>query len=591
MYYPDDLVEEIRMRNDIVEVISNYVRLQKKGNNYFGLCPFHNEKSPSFSVTPAKQMYYCFGCGAGGNVLTFIMEYENYTFAEALIFLAEKAGVALPEMEYSAVAKKQDDLKTRILEVNKEAAKFYYFGLWSMQGAHALKYLMDRGLSEETIKKFGLGYAVTGKDNVYRYLREKGYKDELLNLCGLFNHDEKRGMSDKFWSRIIFPIMDVNHRVIGFGGRVMGDGMPKYLNSPETAVFDKGRNLYGLNHARTSRKKNIIICEGYMDVIALHQAGFYQAVASLGTAFTSGQANLLRRYTEEVLLTYDSDEAGVKAALRAIPILKEAGLMSKVIDLRPYKDPDEFVQKFSGEAFEERIANAENSFYYEIKVMEADYNLKDPESKTKFCAEIAKKILRFTEEIERDNYIEAIADKYNLGFENLRKLVVKYAVKDDLMKQAFRPKSGIHSKKDPNEGIRKAERVLITWLIEEEKIYPIIKQYITPDDFVEGLYLQVAQILFKQLEEGRPNPAMIISCFTDEEEQREVVALFNTKLEELESKQEQEKALKDIIIKVKLGSMERRSENDLPEDMDALKRVILDKKAIEELAKLHISLD
>jgi len=591
MYYPDDLVEEIRMRNDIVEVISSYVRLQKKGNNYFGLCPFHNEKSPSFSVTPTKQMYYCFGCGAGGNVLTFIMEYENYTFAEALKFLAERAGVALPEMEYSAVAKKQDDLKTRILEVNKEAAKFYYFGLWSAQGAHALKYLTNRGLSEETIKKFGLGYAVTGKDNVYRYLREKGYKDELLNLCGLFNHDEKRGMSDKFWSRIIFPIMDVNHRVIGFGGRVMGDGTPKYLNSPETAVFDKGRNLYGLNHARTSRKKNIIICEGYMDVIALHQAGFYQAVASLGTAFTSGQANLLRRYTEEVLLTYDSDEAGVKAALRAIPILKEAGLMSKVIDLRPYKDPDEFVQKFNREAFEERIANAENSFYYEIRVMEADYNLKDPESKTKFCAEIANRLLRFTEEIERDNYIEAIADKYNLGFENLRKLVVKYAAKGDLMKQAFRPKSGIKLKKDPNEGVRKAERLLITWLIEEEKIYPIIKQYIKPEDFVEGLYLQVAQILFKQLEEGRPNPAMIISCFTDEEEQREVVALFNTKLEELESKQEQEKALKDIIVKVKLGSMERRSESDLPEDMDALKRVIVDKKAIEELAKLHISLD
>ncbi len=591
MYYPDDLVEEVRIRNDIVDVISGYVRLQKKGSNHFGLCPFHNEKSPSFSVSGAKQMYYCFGCGAGGNVITFIMEYENYTFAEALKFLADRAGIALPEIEYSAEARKQDDLKARILEVNKEAAKFYYFGLRSEQGTHALKYLTGRGLSEETIQKFGLGYAVTGTDNIYRYLRSKGYQDDLLSKCGLFNIDEKRGMTDKFWSRVIFPIMDVNHRVIGFGGRVMGDGMPKYLNSPETPVFDKGRNLYGLNHARTSRKKNIIICEGYMDVIALHQAGFNQAVASLGTAFTSGQANLLRRYSEEVLLTYDSDAAGIKAALRAIPILKEAGLSAKVIDMRPYKDPDEFIQNMGTEAFEERIANAENSFYYEIRILEADYDLKDPESKTRFCTEIAKKLLRFTEELERDNYIEAVAAKYNLGFENMRKLVIKYATKDEMMPQITRPKSGIQSKKDPNEGIRKAERLLITWLTEEEHIYPIIKAHITADDFAEGIYRQVAQILFQQLENGTMNPAQIISCFTNEEEQREVAALFNTKLDEIESKSEREKALHDIIIKVKQSSFERRSESALPEDMDALKQMISDKRAIEELAKLHISLD
>ena len=591
MYYPDDLVEEVRIRNDIVDVISGYVRRQKKGSNYFGLCPFHNEKSPSFSVAPNKQMYYCFGCGAGGNVITFIMEYENYTFAEALKFLADRAGVALPEIEYSAEARKQDDLKARILEVNKEAAKFYYFGLKSEQGATARKYLTGRSLSEETIKKFGLGYAVTGRDNIYRYLRSKGFQDELLKSCGLFNIDEKHGMTDKFWSRVIFPIMDVNHRVIGFGGRVMGDGEPKYLNSPETPVFDKGRNLYGLNHARTSRKKNMIICEGYMDVIALHQAGFGQAVASLGTAFTSGQANLLRRYTEEVLLTYDSDGAGVKAALRAIPILKEAGLTAKVIDMRPYKDPDEFIKNMGAQAFEERIANAENSFYYEIRILENDYDLKDPESKTKFCTEIAKKLLRFTDELERDNYIEAIADKYHLGFDNMRKLVVKHAAKDAMMPTAARPKSGIQSKKDPNEGIRKAERLLITWLTEEPRVYHIIKSIITPEDFTEELYRQVTGLLFGQLAEGKVNPAMIISCFTNEEEQREVAALFNTKLEEIESKQEQEKALHDIIIKVKKNSLERKKEDDLPEDMDALARVIADKKAIEELDNLHISLD
>ena len=591
MYYPDDLVEEIRARNDIVDVISGYVRLQKKGSNYFGLCPFHNEKSPSFSVSPGKQMYYCFGCGAGGNVITFIMEYENYTFAEALKFLADRAGIALPEIEYSAEARKQDDLKARILEVNKEAAKFYYYGLKSDQGAAGHQYLTGRGLSEETIKKFGLGYAVTGRDHMYRYLKGKGFSDDLLRQCGLFNVDERHGMTDKFWNRVIFPIMDVNHRVIGFGGRVMGDGTPKYLNSPETPVFDKGRNLYGLNHARTSRKKNMIICEGYMDVIALHQAGFGQAVASLGTAFTSGQANLLRRYTEEVLLTYDSDGAGVKAALRAIPILKEAGLTAKVINMRPYKDPDEFIKNMGAEAFEERIANAENSFYYEIRTLENDYDLKDPESKTKFCAEIAKKLLRFEDELERENYIEAIANKYNLGFENMRKLVVKYAAKDVLTPITARPKSGIQSKRDPNEGIRKAERLLITWLTEEPKVYQIIKNLITPKDFTEEIYRQVTDLLFAQLQEGAVNPAKIISCFTNEDEQREVAALFHTKLEELESQAEQEKALKDIIIKVKKNSIEQKRDDSQPGDMDVLARIIADKKAIEELENLHISLD
>ncbi|NLG02453.1 MAG: DNA primase [Clostridia bacterium] len=593
MYYPDELVEEVRMRNDIVSVISGYVRLQKKGSNYFGLCPFHNEKSPSFSVSPVKQMYYCFGCGAGGNVITFIMEYENYTFTEALQFLAQRAGISLPEIEYSEEARKKDDLKARILDVNKEAAKFYYFGLRAKEGARGLEYLTKRCLSEETIKKFGLGFAVTGRDNIYRYLKEKGYKDELLRSCGLFNYDERHGMSDKFWNRVIFPIMDVNHRVIGFGGRVMGDGEPKYLNSPETPVFDKGRNLYGLNHARTSRKKNMIICEGYMDVIALHQAGFNQAVASLGTAFTSGQANLLRRYTDEVLLTYDSDAAGIKAALRAIPILKEAGLSAKVIDMKPYKDPDEFIKNLGAEAFEERIAKAENSFYYEVRILEQDYDLKDPESKTKFCAEVAKKLLRFEEELERDNYIEAIADRFHLGFDNLRKMVVKAAAKEEMMLPAAKPKSGIQSKKDPQEGIRKSERMLLTWLTEEPKVYQIIKHHLSPEDFEEGIYHQVAALLFKQFEENQINPAKIISCFTNEEEQREVAALFNTKLEEIESKTEKEKAMKDLIINVKTNSLRRPQDHsgEAADQISELDRIIAEKKAIDELRRLHISLD
>ena len=326
MYYSEDIVEEVRMKNDIVDVISGYVKLQKKGSSYFGLCPFHSEKSPSFSVSRDKQMYYCFGCGAGGNVFTFIMEYENYSFVEALKMLAERAGVELPEMEYSKEAKEKANLKNTLLEMNKLAARYFYSQLKGKNGEHAYRYLTDRGLTDTTITQFGLGYSNKYSDDLYKFLREKGYSDDLIRQAGLINTDEKHGIYDKFWNRVMFPIMDANNRVIGFGGRVMGDGKPKYLNSPETLIFDKSRNLYGLHRARTSRKPYFLICEGYMDVISLHQAGFTNAVASLGTALTAGHASLIKRYVSEVYLTYDSDEAGTKAALRAVPILKEAGI-------------------------------------------------------------------------------------------------------------------------------------------------------------------------------------------------------------------------------------------------------------------------
>ena len=283
MFYPEELIEEIREKNDIVDVIGAHVKLQRKGSSYFGLCPFHNEKSPSFSVSPDKQMYYCFGCGAGGNVYTFMMEYENFSFQEAVKALADRAGVALPEREYSEEERKAADIRSRILELNKMAANYFYYQLRTENGKQAMEYLKGRQLSDETIKGFALGFANKYSNDLYRYLKNKGVSDELLRESGLMNVDEKHGMYDKFWNRVMFPIQDVNGRVIGFGGRVMGDGKPKYLNSPETKVFDKSRNLYGLHIARTTRKKYLLVCEGYMDVISMHQAGFKNAVASLGT--------------------------------------------------------------------------------------------------------------------------------------------------------------------------------------------------------------------------------------------------------------------------------------------------------------------
>ena len=453
MYYSEDLIEEVRLRNDIVDVISGYVKLQRKGNSYFGLCPFHNEKSPSFSVSPDKQMYYCFGCGAGGNVFTFIMQYENYTFPEAMKFLADRAGIELPSQEMTAQMRREQDLKTQILELNKQAANYFYYQLRTENGAHAMEYLTKRGITKETMKNFGLGFSTAYSDDLYQYFKKKGVSDELLKQSGLMNVDERRGMYDKFWNRVIFPIQDVNGRVIGFGGRVMGDGKPKYLNSPETIVFDKSRNLYGLNAARISRKKYFLLCEGYMDVIALHQAGFKNAVASLGTAFTSQHAGLLRRYAEEVVLTYDSDEAGKKAALRAIPILKAAGITAKVIHMEPYKDPDEFIKAEGGEKFQERIDQAENSFLFELSVMEQNYQMTDPESKTLFFREVAAKLIEFDQELERENYIEAVAVRYHVGFENLRKMVNQLAMK------GYTPKTQLTGREKTSGERRRHEKV------------------------------------------------------------------------------------------------------------------------------------
>ena len=590
MYYPEELIEEVRTRNDIVEVISGYVRLQKKGSNYFGLCPFHNEKSPSFSVSPGKQMYYCFGCGAGGNVITFLMEYENQTFPEAVRTLAQRAGIALPEADDSKEARQADSRRAKLLEINKEAAKYFYYQLRTERGSVGMEYLRKRELSDETMNHFGLGYANKYSNDLIQYLKSKGYSEDLIRDAGLCNVDEKHGMYDKFWNRVMFPIQDINHRVIGFGGRVMGEGKPKYLNSPETEIFDKSRNLYGLNFARTSRKGNVILCEGYMDVIAMHQAGFTQAVASLGTAFTSGQASLLRRYANEILLSYDSDGAGVNAALRAIGILKEAGMTGRVINLEPYKDPDEFIKALGGEEFQKRLDHAENSFFFELRQLQKNYDLSDPEQKTAFHREIARKLCTFSEEVERENYIEAVAQKYHISFENLRRLVGTYAAQTGLAQPVIRPKSGVQKKNTAAEGIKNSQKLLLTWLVEQPQLYRQISKYISPKDFTEGLYEKVADRLFEELEQGNINPASIISMFEEEEDQREAASLFHTKLERLESTAEQEKALHDIVCAVKRNSYERDSAQ-LGTDVAALNRVIAGKKQLEELAKTHISLE
>ncbi len=591
-FYSEDLIEEVRTKNDIVDLISGYVKLQKKGSTYFGLCPFHNEKTPSFSVTPARQMFYCYGCGAGGNAITFLMQYENFSFVEAMQVLAERAGVKLPEREYSPQMKMEADRKQCLLDVNREAGRFYYSLLRSERGQQAMEYFKKRGLSEETMRAFGLGYSDRTSDSLYRYLRQRGYEDELLRESGLVSYDERRGGCDRFWNRAMFPIMDVRNKVIGFGGRVMGEGEPKYLNSPETKIFDKSRNLYGLHIARASKQPAILLCEGYMDVIALHQAGFDNAVASLGTSLTEGHAGLLKRYTKEVYLSYDSDGAGIKAALRAIPILKEVGIAVKVISLQPYKDPDELIQALGKMAYQERIDAAENSFLFEIRMLEREYDLEDPEGKTSFYNAIAQKLLGFTEELERNNYIEAVAAKYRIGFDELKKLVHAAAIRGGGVSVRPKPRSGIHGRKKKEDGIKQSQKLLLTWLTEDTGLFFVVKQYTAPEDFTEGIYRRTAKALYEQLETtGAANPAKIISMFESEEDQKEIASLFNAHIHDIETKEEREKALKETLVKIKQNGIKDRLVHLDPADVAGLQQLILDKRRLEQLEKLHISIE
>ncbi len=588
MYYPDEVIEEVRSRNDIVDVISAYVKLQKKGSSWFGLCPFHNEKSPSFSVSQSKQMYYCFGCGAGGNVIGFIMQYENYTFPEAVRFLGERAGMPLSEEEYSEERKKEQDLRAQLLEINKAAGVYYYYQLRDPSGKQGMDYLKNRGLSDETIRQFGLGYAGKYSDGLYRYLKSKNYPDELLSQTGLVSVDEKKGMHDKFWNRVMFPIMDVNQKIIGFGGGVMGDAKPKYLNSPETKIFDKSRNLYGLYIAKRTKEPYLIVCEGYMDVISMHQAGFTNAVASLGTALTDQHCALLRRYTDQVILSYDSDGAGVRAALRAIPMVRRAGLSARVLHLDPYKDPDEFIRNMGADAFRDRLEHAENSFMFEVAAAEARFDLTDPEGKTRFYREAARMISRFEQEVERENYLEAVAGKYNIRSDGLRKLVLQYLKTGGTEKnEQERPQRTVPGPKDS--GIARSEQLLLTWLTEYPSIYPVLKEFIRPEDFSEELHREAASMLYEQLEKGKLSPAAVIDRFEDPEDQKKAARLFNSTVH-TETRDDLVKAIRETIRKVFTEAQQRKRQETEGPNLDELQELRERKMKLDRIDRVRIEI-
>lgn len=559
MYYDDDFIDEVRQRNDIVDVISSYVNLKKSGSTYKGLCPFHNEKTPSFLVNPGKQIYKCFGCGMGGNVYTFLMNYNNMSFPEAVEYLAQNAGMDLPKKAYNPEQKKKADLRNQLYEINKYAGKYFYKSLMSNDGKIGLEYLKKRELKGETINHFGLGYSKKNS-SLYRELKDLGYNDETLKQSGLFVYDEKNKPRDKFFNRVMYPIFDRAGKVIAFGGRVMGDGMPKYLNSPETIIFNKRNNLYGLSFLH-GQSDGIIVCEGYMDVIALHQAGFTSAVATLGTSLTEEHCTLLKRYTDKIYLCYDSDGAGVKASVRAIPMLMKVGLTVKVINMQPHKDPDEFMKALSREAFVERINNAENGFLYQTMVLESKYNLSDPSDVTKFYLECADLFTVFDTAIERNAYTEAFCKHYKIKVSDFMSIINKKS--GQKAREVIRKEQQQENKKNKEvfkeNGIGAIQSYFLSWLINDYSLFEKTKEIITVDDFLEEPYKAVAKMVYEEYEKkGKVVLAGFVSRFETSEEQSLVTNIFSREVEALETDSEREKAFNDLVKKIKENSVDYR---------------------------------
>ncbi|NMA83976.1 MAG: DNA primase [Epulopiscium sp.] len=582
MYYPTELVEEIRFQNTIEDVIGEYIQLKKRGSSYFGLCPFHNENTASFSVSPDKQMYYCFGCGAGGNVYTFIMQMENYNFVESIQYLAERARITLPEPEMSEQEKERIQIHQQLLEIHKEAARYFYSNLHSNRGQYALKYLTNRKIEPRSQKTFGLGYANVARSDLYQFLASKGYDDQVLLKSGLIIPEKRQaGYFDRFFNRLIFPIFDVHNRVIGFGGRVLGEGQPKYLNSPETLLFDKSKNLYGLNIARTSREDQILIVEGYLDVIALHQAGISNVVASLGTAFTVYHAQLLRRYVREVVLIYDSDEAGIRAALRAIPILEQQGLRVKILEIPGQQDPDDYIIKYGKEAFRELLEKeTSSSMEFEIKLMMNKYNLDDPEGKIAFMEEAGQRLIKISNTVEQEIYTQEVAKIGGIPLEVLKKEMIRYQKTQKVISPTS-PVSTSPKRTEKDTGIVKAQRNLLCLLLTESGLYEQLKKYLSPQDFIDGLYRKVAELIYQGYENGeKMDGASIIGKFELLEEQQKVSKIFTTNLV-FQSKEERQKIIHEQVRLVKQSSIEHRSRTTT--DLAQLQGLITEKRQLEQM--------
>lgn len=545
MRYSDELIDDIKNSNDIVDIISQYVILKRSGRNFFGVCPFHKEKTPSFSVSPDKQIFHCFGCGAGGNVIHFISKIENINFRESLEMLAERAGITLPAIE-GGVDSKRQALKEKVYEINKEAAIFYHENLYKKEAKLAQEYVKSRKLDNKALKAFTIGYA-SGNSDLYKYLKQKGFTDEEIIASDLVN---KSGNSfvDRFKNRLIFPIQDVRNRYIAFGGRVLDKSLPKYINSPENIVYSKARNLYGLNVAKNAKSDKLIIVEGYMDVVSLHQRGIENVVASCGTALTEAQGRLLRKYAEKIIISYDSDSAGQAATLRGLEILSNLGCDIRILQMEGAKDPDEYVIKYGNGKFGILVEQAISLVEYKVKTLKKDLNLENVNDKIKFLNEIAKLLSSVDNRMEQEVYIDKISKEYGISKEaiyaeinklNYSKSQGTLALESNYKRKVIRKNESI-----PDALIKREDMIIGLLLNGKEEVYEQIKNILLPEDFRKEENQKIMQKLYEEFEKGNSNINNILEWFNDDEE---IISILTGIMADDYEIKDDKKAILDLI--------------------------------------------
>lgn len=549
--YSDELIEEVRQNNDIVDIISQYVHLTRKGRNYFGLCPFHNEKSPSFSVSPDRQIFHCFGCGVGGNVYTFLMKIEGITFKEALEQLAERANIQLPTLQSNGDTAREE-LKSKVYKVNEFTAEFYHQNLYKPVAKIAQEYVKKRRMNRETLEAYRIGYS--GKfDELYKALKAQGFGEKEILESGLVNKNENGTYIDRYRNRLMFPICDVRGKVIAFGGRVLDDSKPKYINSPENIVYSKGRHLFGLNVAKKYSEKKLLIVEGYMDVISLHQRGIENVVGALGTALTEQQGWLLRKTTEQVILGFDADGAGQTAVARSMEILQKMGCDMRVLQIEGAKDPDEYIVKFGEGRFKLAIDNAISLVEFKVKNLKKELNLENTGDKIKFLNQIAKILSKVENTMEREIYIEKIAKGYNISKEaiyaEVNKLIYSGVKEEKLIqsktKEIRQQIDNQHNTQEIDEDLKRRENTIIALLLDANmENFLKIKEQIKPEDFKDEINKKIAEQLYPELEKQDTNINKLIDTF-DEKTQNHITSVMATDYE-IENIN---KAVEDILQK------------------------------------------
>ena len=590
----EEFKERVRSENDIVDVVGRYVDLKKTGANYRGLCPFHNEKTPSFFVMQDGQFYYCHGCHRSGDVFKFICEYNHLDFPDAVKELAESAGMDIPEkFDYGGGGKSNAGLKNRLREMYKTSAEFYYGELYKESGSEALEYLKKRGLKKNTMVAFGIGYAPKTGTALYDYLKSKDYSDADLKESGLFSYKTGKPR-DIFTNRVMFPIMNSSSKVIAFGGRVLDDRQPKYINSPETPIYSKKNNLFGIHRTRNANKERIILVEGYMDVISMHQAGYPETVASLGTALTAQQADIIKRFSRKVYLIYDTDSAGTQAMRRAIPILKSAGCFVNVVSMKPFKDPDEMIKSEGADGVEARINSADNAMFFEIECIASEYDRKDPSENAEFEMKVAEMISELNDKFQRESFIASISERFNIDKETLTAEVnrlgnekttgrglIKATVSPSERKEYRRPQD---KKKDEDLGYPDERNVLLA-LVKNPEIFNSVKEYVSVDDFSEGLIREIAGYLFDKLNNGSNIQAGEVLSRFDNDDQNDVGRIFCNDMYDNSDDETKNTFAAESLKNMLIRRHDEKCENAPPE---LLAQLIKEKK---ELSDITINID